>query len=468
MFDHSYIVPLAAHAENEYAQVLEETGLLGLGALAVFGIMIFRQFFRCVRNKSGDVCSAAYGLGFGIIAILVHSMTDFGQHIPANSVLTATFCAILLVLAAKQSEAVTHSKATVPYRSRRLPYALTMIAICSVWSWAVRDANQYRTAEGYWSNAKAVAGQLARSDWQGTEHQYAQLIRYARQAAQTKPNGVEYRYWLSVYRYKATGASSNPYSEVSLNDEQTSEMRDIVDQLNQICLLCPTYGPAYSTAGQIEQFILDDKAGLARIKKGFRLARNDPVVCFVAGCSDASEGDIGSAQQKFARAIKLDGRLFKQVVMIYIDHLSRPDLAVAAAGDDIRYLYDVLNVMDESQYTDYAEQVCRKMTTLLEEKSKNGTAEDWEHRLLGICYKRQGRNEAAIECYRRALGLRYGEVDWRFELADLLAKCDKASEAMDEARICLQLSPGFTAAKNLLADCSVHPSVLNEAIERRN
>ncbi len=101
MFDRSCIVPLAAHAENEYAQVLEETGLLGLGGLAVFGIIIFRHFLKCVRNKNSDMCSAAYGLGFGIIAILVHSMTDFGQHIPANSVLTATFCAILLTLAAK-------------------------------------------------------------------------------------------------------------------------------------------------------------------------------------------------------------------------------------------------------------------------------------------------------------------------------------------------------------------------------
>lgn len=468
MSDHSYIVPLAAHAENEYAQALEETGLLGLGGLVVFGIMIFKQYFKCTRNKSSVACSAAYGLGFGIIAILVQSMTDFGQHLPANGILTATFCAILLVLAAKQSENVTYSRVVIPYRSHRLPHALTIIAVCLVWFWAMRDANQYRIAEGYWSKAKAIARQLAESKWQGSEHQYGRLIRYARQAAQNKPDSVLYRYWLNVYRYKALCGDIDPYNEVSISEEQMPQVHDIVDQLHQVCLLCPTYGPAYSMAGQIERFILDDKAGSAQIKKGFRLARNDPFVCFLAGCPDASEGDVDSAEQKFARAIKLDGRLLEQVVTIYIDHLSRPDLAVAAAGEDIRYLYHVLNAMDEAQYTDYSEQICSKMIALLEEKSRNGTAEDWEHRMLGICYKRQGRNEAAIECYRKALRLRYAQVNWRFELADLLAKCDKAREAMDEAKICLQLRPGFTAAKNLLEDCSVHPSVLKEAIERHN
>jgi hypothetical protein len=59
----------------------------------------------------------------------------------------------------------------------------------------------------------------------------------------------------------------------------------------------------------------------------------------------------------------------------------------------------------------------------------------------------------------------YSNITWRFELADLLAKCNRTKQAMDEAKICLQLKPNFGAAKNLLANCSVQPSFLNEAIK---
>jgi tetratricopeptide (TPR) repeat protein len=280
------------------------------------------------------------------------------------------------------------------------------------------------------------------------------------------PEDIYYRYWLNVYKYRALGGKPDPYNEeIVIDDAQLPQVHEIVKQLRQICMLCPTFGPAYSTLGQIEKYVLYDESGSDRINRGFYLAKNNPVICFVAACSDASEGDIDSAQQKFTRAIRLDGRLYKKAAMICIDHLSRPDLAVALAGENIRHLHNAHTALDEAQYTDYAQQVRDKIITLLEEKCTSGTAVDWEHRLLGIYYKKEGENEKAIECYRNAVKMNYSKVRWRFELADLLAKSDKIKQAMDEAKICLQLSPGFTAAKNLLADCSIQPVILNEAVK---
>ena len=97
MFKKINNVLLYTHVENEYAQVLEETGLVGLITLMVFGVIISFSFIRNIRNVKFPVCSAAYGLGFGLIAILIHSLSDYGQHIPANSFLTAVFCALLSV-----------------------------------------------------------------------------------------------------------------------------------------------------------------------------------------------------------------------------------------------------------------------------------------------------------------------------------------------------------------------------------
>ena len=61
----------------------------------------------------------------------------------------------------------------------------------------------------------------------------------------------------------------------------------------------------------------------------------------------------------------------------------------------------------------------------------------------------EGEDEEAVECYRRALALNYGQVSWRLQLAELLVKMDRVNEAMEEAKICLQLHPRYAPASKL-------------------
>jgi tetratricopeptide (TPR) repeat protein len=81
--------------------------------------------------------------------------------------------------------------------------------------------------------------------------------------------------------------------------------------------------------------------------------------------------------------------------------------------------------------------------------------------LAGIC-RRKNDNEAAIEYYRRALALNYGQVYWRLALARLLAQMGRIPEAIHEARICLRLRPQFKAAQRLVAELSVHPAAIEK------
>jgi tetratricopeptide (TPR) repeat protein len=470
MFDQSYIVPLAAHAENEYAQVLEETGLLGLGTLLVFGIMISRQYLKSIRNKNNVICLAAYGLGFGIVSILVQSAADFGQHLPANGFLTALFCAVMVVLGEQGtagSESCSKPNVRTSGHSHNWLRLTVSVFVCLIFFWTARDANKYRVGEGHWNKAQAIRKQLEGAEGQDKDYQYSRLIRHAKAAVDKDPENIRYRYWLNVYIYKTLGGSIDAYDdEVTVPKEQIDKVREITDQLRQVCMLCPTYGPAYSMLGQIEKFVFYDQSGSDRINKGFRLSKNDPVVCFVAGCSDASEGDIDSATQKFIRAVKLDGRLYEKAATIYVDRLSRPDLAIEIAAGNIEHLYHAFLALNDAQYTDYAQKAQEQLTEVLKEKCSDDSADAKDYRMLGLFYKNQGQNERAITCYRHALKLQYDQVNWRLELADLLAECDRAKEAMDEARICLQLRPGFTPAKNLLAECSVHSSVLKESVNQ--
>ena len=137
------------------------------------------------------------------------------------------------------------------------------------------------------------------------------------------------------------------------------------------------------------------------------------------------------------------------------------------AGEDISRLSHVARVLDDMLYFDLAEQIRSRIKEMLEAKclEPDMSASTLAH--LGSIYSREGNHEAAAECYRRALAREYGQIQWRLELARLLAKTNKISEAMAEAKICLQLRPQLKPAKALVEDLSVHPTLLAEKAKSR-
>jgi tetratricopeptide (TPR) repeat protein len=464
MFDHSSITALAAHAENEYAQVLEETGLLGLGLLIILGLIVWSSCVRNIRSTRQPIHSAAYGLCFGISAILIHSLSDFGQHLPANAMLTAIFCALLLVLARSgQSGRRISAPALTPSRNSTLLLIGVLLGVCILWSWALVGANNARIAETHWQKALDIEKGLIDRSWRGTDAEYAELISYTRAAAEYQPDNIGYRYWLNVYRWHSICQTTYPGTdEIILTDDLAPTIHDIVAEFHKAIMVCPTYGPTYSIVGQIEKFILNDDSGAEMIRKGFRLAPCDPVACYVAGWLDVLEGKTQDCIAKFEKAVQLDGRLFEDVVNIYVNHLSRPQLAISAAGDDIGRLNHVTNVLHDMQYDDLAGQTREKTKDLLEAECSQPDASASMFASLGDIYSKQDNNEAAIECYRQALAREYSQVYWRLELAKLLAKMERMPEALREAKTCLQLRPQLLAAEKLVANFSVNPAVFDE------
>jgi tetratricopeptide (TPR) repeat protein len=456
MFDRSTITALAAHADNEYAQALEETGLVGLGLLIIFGITIWLSYARSIRKVNPPIRAAAYGLGFGILAVLIQSLTDFGQHLPSNAFLTAIFCALLLVLGHKVS-------VLQPSTCSRYLRVAALIGVSGIWAWGILDANKARIAESHWKKALVIENRLTEKNWRGTEAEYADLISHARTASACQPGNIRYRHWLNVYRWCSISRLTDPNTgDINIAPNSMPVVHNIVNELHKARLLCPTHGPTYSIAGQIEKFILKDDSGAERIRKGFRLAPCDPVCCFIAGWLDVLEGKTEDCFKKFERAVQLDSALFAPVVNIYINRLSRPDLAMLSAGDDIDRLNYVAGIFEDMQYNDLAEQAREKIKDLLEAECSQSDALASAFASLANIYRKQGDNEAAIGCYRRALALDYGRVEWRLDLAKLLAQMQRIPEAMYEARVCLRVRPQLQAAEKLIADLSVHPAALSE------
>ena len=457
MFERSTIPDLAAHAENEYAQAAEEMGLTGLGALIAFAIIVWFGYVRNIRSESIPIRSAAYGLGAGLLAVMIHSLSDFGQHLPANAMLSAVFCALLLGLGRMGKEYRSRNNT---FRSGRIPKAVrigALVAVACLWIVVLAGSNSTRAAEGYWKQARLSEKVLGARNWRGSNAEYKVLISNAVKATERQPGNIKYHHWLSVYRWQSVSRSSDPNTgEILMNDLTARFTKDIADDLKEAIAICPTYGPTWCVAGQLDKFVLDKPEGAQLIRTGYRLAPCNSTACFVAGYLDAKEGSIEDSYSKFERALQLDNGLFEDVADVYINQLERPDLAVAIAAGKTGRLSRVAAILSQSDaHQELADQARAKVTELLEAKCDEPDVPATVFAALGYVYYKDNRQAEAIDCFRRGLALDYGQVDWRLTLAKLLADTDRTSDAIHEARICLRLNPQLKPAEKLIAQLSV-------------
>jgi O-antigen ligase/tetratricopeptide (TPR) repeat protein len=467
MFEHSTIALPAAHAENEYAQVAEETGLAGLILLVMFAIIIWSAYVKNIRFRDLSVKSAAYGLGFGLLAIMIHSLSDFGQHLPANASLSAIYCALLLGIAGIKVEDKRIDRIVKSTHMLQLVRIGILLGVVAVWSLFLFGANNERVAEKYWRKALVAESVLSRKNWQGTNGEYIDLISNSASAVNYHPHNVKYRYWLNIYRWRSISRMTEPATDNILMPVQAINfVRQIVGELHKTRLICPTFGPAYCVVGQLEKHVLSNPAGATMIKKGYSLAPCDAAVCFAAGLLDTQEarpGWIDESLKKFKRAVQLDERMFNHVADVYINQLKRPHLAITIAGDNIDWLIYVVNTLSDFEEFNELQQSTRfQITELLKSRCEEKDVSAGVLAHLAAAYRSAEAYDNAIDCYRRAIALDYARADWHFDLARLLAKTKRIPEAIHEAKICLRLNPEFRAPMELIADLSVQPSVISE------
>lgn len=90
---------------NDYLNTLVDWGAVGTGlVVSAWGLLFFGVFqtWRYVRGSPGDLggrnsskFAFVLGASLGLVAILLHSVTDFNMQIPANAILAVTWMALL-------------------------------------------------------------------------------------------------------------------------------------------------------------------------------------------------------------------------------------------------------------------------------------------------------------------------------------------------------------------------------------
>lgn len=458
MFDTIPTPTLAAHADNDYAQLLEEMGVAGAIFVGLFFAGVGFLAIQTIRQDRSPLSMANYGLLFGLIAIAIQSATDFGQRLPANFCLTATFCGLIVSIARNErrrsGEANTlDDDAALANRLwfRRGIGVTATVGAAAVFGTAIYYAYAAYVADRWSAAASYIDARLQDPAIQRDDDDYSELLAAAEEAANVDPRNVSYAYWLNFYRWEALRSSIEPTDgKIVLRADEAPLVQQIADELGATRRLCPTFGPPYALEGQLRLFVLRDPKGADLIHRGVELAPHDPPTCLVAGELAARSKRFEEAKLLLSRAVELNPQYFSEVASLYAIELKQVDLARELAGDDYNRLKTLSHLLSTTGNEQMAIKLQADLEAALRRRATTTDARADEFAALAQIDQSQSRLSSAIDLYRKALSIDYPQIEWRLNLARALADSGKLDEAIREVRLTLRLRPHHEGATRLL------------------
>jgi O-antigen ligase/tetratricopeptide (TPR) repeat protein len=536
-YDRSDAPAIASHAEDDYAQLLEETGVAGASIAGCFLLMIVGAFLRARarsrknrerereddsdegpdpiaeqalapspgketempalerstqgggyrRQRSGGshhphhhrhaaspASSLSLGLCFGLVAILVQSAMDFGQHCVSIACLTAIFCALMVNLSSlRRRERGLESEGTA---KRGVPAvrgaAVALIALGSIL--LLWQANQVREAKADYDIEARLAEQLSMQQWRGDPGDVTDMNRAADAAAALRPNDMRYQFRRAMNRFYAMTANTplDPVTEdFILDDQKRAIVRDLADDLRKARWVCPTYGELYAQMGQWERSFLGRRdEGANHIRIAFELDPGDVTVCQAIATLDGEEGKWDESVQMFQRAVKMAPGALGDSIDLYVGYFHRPDIGLKFADDDIDRLHMLSQKLRSlgkdpalgpttgpaTQPSDEAVAIeaDRRADKLIRAAADSPDASADTIGQMGMLCSQNRETADAIKYLSRALTLAYGDVGWRMEYARNLAAAGRKDDAIEQAETVLRIRPHFEPAQDLIEHLS--------------
>src|SRR4029079_6457180 len=118
--------------------------------------IVLGALVRAVHGSLSPASAAAIGLGYGLLAVLIQSATDFGQHTPAVALLTAVVCALILNLSELRWRELGQVATALPRRGWLWMRAAGIVVVLAVGAWAGREAFGAWRADSAWQVVQRI------------------------------------------------------------------------------------------------------------------------------------------------------------------------------------------------------------------------------------------------------------------------------------------------------------------------
>jgi O-antigen ligase len=479
------------HVHNEYLEALVEGGLVRLGlSLAGVGCVIWLGLRAVLRQKNNAAAGLALGALFAFLTMVIHSIGDFGLHLPAIAVLTAVLSAQLAASGSREAVKATDSKEaggdSGEYRLRLLGLApvLGAATLFGLGGVVLLEGHRSARAEGLrkaalWlaTNSRADSRERVIDYLEAAARVAPEYARLQAEAGQAHLNTFEQQLEKSAFTARlcqaaqavlvpVQGAVAAPvpsglsaffavgtFGQQELKKEEECQLRTHgVKGLRHYLRardLCPLMNrPHLRLAVCRNWLVAGDEPGVYLDRAKLVLA-SDPEVWFFCGDQELRHGERDKAMQSWRQCLELSDRYLSRILADprlppSPDELSRrllPDkpeiLAIAA-----------FELFPSPEAAEKRRPLLEKALALLDNLPRALTPE--ELHLKGHIHRALNQGPAAVTAFRAALLEKPQNLRWRQDLAALLYHHKQWTEARRELRIILDQRPGDAEAQRLL------------------
>ena len=450
------------HAENQYVELLVETGLVGILVACLFVLPLVFRWLRHMFRPQHSLDAVIYGIVFGCVAVAFHATSDFGLRVPA----VAGLMTVMLGLVASRVNV-----REVAGRFAHVVFGLGFIASGLFLFLQLPGVERARQADFHFRSAEALerrVPELMRLGWRLAALDQAKS--HLEQAVALVPGKVEYHLRLALVSWqRVVTAEEIDFVELDapLTLEQKVRLRtaaqEAFDMLSAARAVCPVHGLLWTMMGQFAVEWLERPEGAAWIHRGWRYSPENDNASLAAARQLLKEDKLDEAVTLFQRAVKIGAPGDRVMAGIAVE-LGRPDVAARVAeGNWGLQLALSQRLSGRPEHAELAAQLRAVVKEYLQDAVRTEEAKAPELVTYAqMCMRdaqelaEAGDTEAAaaqralaIEHFRRLMAIRPDSGE-RLLLAQLLLDAGDKDAARIELRRLLNHNPGNRAARDLL------------------
>jgi O-antigen ligase/tetratricopeptide (TPR) repeat protein len=451
------------HAHNDYLESLVEGGLILFIPVIMAVVLVFRLGLRAVRlREDRPVGGLVLGALVGFTAVAIHSLSDFGMHIPANAVIVTVLCAQLCALGRQRGGA--GSETTADFESDDSDrYVLRLGGLAPILgAMSVAALGLAVAGDGY----RAHKAQQFRLKGFELDADPDPTIREGKVAALEAATRLVPGYGrmqaelahahLTILerRQEALAESGARAGSKTAQDERRE-----TERLTRIHLgpalrhflrsrdVCPLRAEAHM---EIAEYVDEFEKAEPRetyLERAKFLCPDDPELWRRCGSFELADGRPDQAWASWRRSLELSDSHLPEILARSAAHLSPRDLLGRVLPDRA----DLLLTVAVSLYPKPAEgrrPFLARALAILDQQRRARRAADLH--LKASIHRALGQPAEAITAYKASLDREPLQLAWRYDLAELLSEQDRFQESFQELLKIQMLQPENERARVLM------------------
>ena len=398
------------YAHNDFLQLWIEGGTLQIVVTVLLLFVLYRQGFRAIdRHRGSAIGRLALGAMVGVSAVVFHSFVDFGLHVPAVAVLTATVAAFLANLADLDPKAspTPDDKTLEP---RPLAMVLQVVVLVCVAGYLGLVGYRQQQAERY-----RIAAQVAAPE---------RRIAYLETTVAFAPEMLEPRIKLaSAYMERA---ADRVKSVDAFKDDP--DFRKACPQIAIACRLSPLSFDAQERLRKAQELVGDTAAARRTVDRLLRISPSEPYPWYLAGRSALDAHDEPKAIAYWRNCLRASPRYLPEILQALNNRLT-PEIRSELFSEDPALLMKAAEVAETKELFDLKKPLLEGVVAILSRRNRS-PEQDW---MLGKTYEKLGEDNKANSAMRQAWEAQPRNTRWGADLAQRLFDANQFKEALTVA-----------------------------------